>query len=158
MNLKTNHLYTIEERYFSEINDPYLKDNKNGERPYYILNSEKDNNILWVVPLSSKIKKYENLSALKKYQKQSCVGFHICKTSYRKQVFVIHDMFPVAKEFIKTEFTGRKVSTISICKKDKEIIEKKAQEVRNLAERGIKIIRTQPDILSIEKVIRQGVQ
>ena len=59
MEIKTGYLYHIKDEYFDKINDKELMINhKNGHSrlSYLAIN---DNDILWFIPLSSRIDKYQ---------------------------------------------------------------------------------------------------
>ena len=47
------------------VNDPYLKGNKEGNRPHYYCLEDADG-LYWMIPLSSKIEKYQKLMDKKK--------------------------------------------------------------------------------------------
>ena len=61
MKLQTGYIYHIKNEFFSFINDKKLMINhENGHsRPTYFV--IKNNNILWFIPLSSKVDKYEKI-------------------------------------------------------------------------------------------------
>lgn len=58
MEVKTGYIYHIKDDYFAKVNDKGLMINhENGHsRPTYF--TIKENDILWFIPLSSKIEKY----------------------------------------------------------------------------------------------------
>ena len=53
--------YIIKDEFFTEMNDPYLKGNKQGNRPHYYCFKDNEDGIFWVIPLSSRIEKYKKL-------------------------------------------------------------------------------------------------
>ncbi len=59
--IKTGYLYHIKDEYFDVINDERLMQNheKGKKRPTYFTIKEKD--ILWFIPVSSKIDKYSKI-------------------------------------------------------------------------------------------------
>ena len=80
MKIQTGYLYHIKDEFFDKINDKKLMINHdNGHsRPSYL--AIKDGNILWFIPLSTKIEKYkkEINKKTKKYGK--------CKTILVKEI------------------------------------------------------------------------
>ncbi|MDL2254627.1 hypothetical protein LJC49_11310 [Ruminococcaceae bacterium OttesenSCG-928-I18] len=50
-------LYVIKGRYYADFPDPCLMSNKGG-RPFYYCVEDKDG-LLWMIPISSKVEKYE---------------------------------------------------------------------------------------------------
>ena len=61
MEIQTGYLYHIKDEFFNKINDKGLMTNhENGHaRPTYF--TIKANDILWFIPLSSKVAKYQNI-------------------------------------------------------------------------------------------------
>ena len=61
MKVKTGYLYHIKDEYFDVANDENLMQNheRGKRRPTYF--TIKDKNILWFIPISSKIEKYQRI-------------------------------------------------------------------------------------------------
>lgn len=61
MEIKTGYLYHIKDEFFDRINDKWLMINhENGHsRPSYL--AIEDDNILWFIPLSTKVDKYKSI-------------------------------------------------------------------------------------------------
>ena len=61
MKIQTGYIYHIKDSFFKKVNSKGLMINhENGHaRPTYF--TIRDNNILWFIPLSSKIEKYKNI-------------------------------------------------------------------------------------------------
>ena len=61
MEIRTGYLYHIKDKYFDVVNDENLMQNhkKSNKKPIYF--TIKDKKILWVIPLSSKILKYQTI-------------------------------------------------------------------------------------------------
>ncbi len=151
MEIKENHMYTIKDKYFEDYPDPYLKNNKGENRPCYFAFEGNNQNILWVIPLSSKIEKFERLMKKKEEAGKPCDVVHICKIGSKKQAFVIQDMFPITKEYVQNEFNINQIPYKLADERDINIVEKKAKKIQMFHERGIKLLPTQPDVKKIEK-------
>lgn len=53
--MKENGCYIIKDSFFERFNDPYLKGNKDGNRPHYFCVKDYTyENLFWVIPLSSR--------------------------------------------------------------------------------------------------------
>lgn len=52
--------YIIKESFFEVMDDPYLKGNKEGNRPHYYCLEDTDG-LYWMIPLSSRIDKYRKI-------------------------------------------------------------------------------------------------
>lgn len=72
MEVKTGYIYHIKDDYFAKVNDKGLMINhENGHsRPTYFTIKEYD--ILWFIPLSSKIEKYKKIVENKEKKYGSC--------------------------------------------------------------------------------------
>ncbi len=53
--------YIIKEKFFEDMDDPYLKGNKAGNRPHYYCFEDTRTGIYLMIPLSSRIDKYERI-------------------------------------------------------------------------------------------------
>ncbi len=67
MKVETGYLYHIKDEFFDIVNDNLMVNHERGKkRPTYF--TIKDNDILWFIPLSSKIDKYQkNDKKIEKY-------------------------------------------------------------------------------------------
>ena len=102
MEIKTGYLYHIKDEFFDKINENKIMINhENGHsRPSYLAIKDKD--ILWFIPLSSKIDKYQKIvdKKIKKYGK--CSGIVICEIASKKEVVLIQNAFPTLEKYVKS--------------------------------------------------------
>lgn len=105
MEVQTGYLYHIKDEFFQKINAERLMINhENGHsRPSYL--AIKDNDILWFIPLSSKIEKYKIIMEKKKKKYGSCKTILIKKIAEREQVILIQNAFPTLEKYIKSKHT-----------------------------------------------------
>ena len=100
MEIKTGYIYHIKDEFFDKINDKGLMINhENGRaRPTYF--TIKDKNILWFIPLSSKVDKYQTIidKKIKKYG--SCRSIMISEIANKPSVILIQNAFPVLEKYI----------------------------------------------------------
>ncbi len=162
MQINIGCFYFIKDVFFKIIDDPELMQNKeNGnKRPcYYCFRSKKYNDIIWFIPVSTKIEKYQKIYN-KKIQKQIILGkrpsidtivFGDVANTY--SAFLIQNMFPVTKEYVKSQYTKNKVAIRLSNKLQTEIIYK-ANKVLNLYMHGMKNIIF-PDI---DRILEQLLQ
>ena len=137
--------YFIKDSFFDIIDDPELMKNKeNGnKRPcYYCFKSEKYDDIIWFVPVSTKVEKYQKIYN-KKIEKQIKLGknpsidtivFGNIANTY--SVFLIQNMFPTLEKYIEQEYKKAGIS-IKVPKVVKEEIDKKTRDIFALTNRGI---------------------
>lgn len=147
--------YIISDKFFEDFPDPYLKENKDENRPnYYCFKSENDE-IFWMIPVSSKIEKYKKI--IKHYETlgRKCIKVFIIEIAGREMAFLIQDMFPVTEEYIVREFTIKNIPLKLLDTSQIKEIEKRAKKVLALLRQGKKLLKTQPNVLEIEKALKQ---
>lgn len=144
--------YIIKDDFFELANDDYLKNNKEGNRPFFycMKDSDLEKDIYWMIPLSSRVSKYQKIIEEKCNQNKPCDGLYICKLPNGKEsVFLIQDIFPITEEYVEREFTLGGNHLILPYQDDIKEIEAKSKIVRNLIKRGVKLTPTSPDVRSI---------
>ena len=144
--------YILKDDFFELVNDPYLKNNKDGNRPFYycLEDATSTKTFYWMIPLSSRVTKYQQIIDEKERENKPCDGLYICSLPNGKDsVFLIQDIFPVTDQYIDREYTLGGNHLVLPYQDDIDIIEKKAKKVRNLIKRGIKLTPTSPDVKSI---------
>lgn len=99
-------LYIIKDQFFKDMNEPYLKGNKEQNRPHYYCFQDTDEGIYWMIPMSSKIEKFQKIVDAKLIQGKSCDVIHIAKLDNdKKSAFLIADMFPITEKYVEREYT-----------------------------------------------------
>ena len=148
MQINIGYFYFIKDIFFEIINDKELMQNKEkgNKRPcYFCFKSKKYDNIIWFIPVSKKIEKYQEIYK-NKIQKQIKLGkkpsidtivFGDVANTY--SAFLIQNMFPVTKEYIESQYIKNKVPIRLSNKLQMEIIYK-ANKVLNLYNHGMKNI------------------
>lgn len=120
MEIQTGYLYHIKDEYFDLINDKGLMINheKGHSRPSYLAIKEKD--ILWFIPLSSKVDKYKKIidSKIKKYG--SCKTILIKRIAGKEQVLLLQNAFPTIEKYVKSKHSidGRYIRISSYIEKE----------------------------------------
>lgn len=148
--MKKTGFYIIEDDFFAEVNDPYLKGNKEQNRPHYYCFEDSENGIYWMIPLSSRIDKYQRIIDKRLAAGKPCDTLYIVELdNNRKNVFLIQDIFPITADYIKREYTIAGNPMMLTSEHVAREIEKRARRVVGLLKRGIKFTPTQPDIAAI---------
>lgn len=145
-------LYIVKEKIFTDMNESFLKFNKEENRPHYYCFQDKKTGLFWLIPLSKKIDKYRKIIQSKEAKGKPCDILHILKLDNGKEsVFLIQDMFPITENYIEREYTinGNHLRVTS--EHAAKTINRKAKKVLSLLKRGIKFTPTQPDVMKIEK-------
>ena len=116
---------------------------ENGHsRPSYLAIKDKD--ILWFIPLSTKIQKYQDIinKKIKKYG--SCKTILIKKIADKEQVILIQNAFPTLEKYVKSKHTiNDKIVKISKYIQ-KEILDD-FQYMLSLKEEGLNLFFTDID-------------
>lgn len=154
--MKDNKLYFIKEEYFKKYSNERLSKNKSqdeaGEhnRPCYY--AFKENEILWMIPISSKCEKYQKLydKAIARYKTCDAISFVYIKGN--RNVALIQNMIPVSEKYIDKIYTyaGTDIP-IELNDKNKREINAKARKALRFARIGKSLTLT--PILELEKQI-----
>lgn len=144
MKIETGYLYHVKDEFFDKVNSSNVMINhENGHsRPSYLAIKEKD--ILWFIPLSSKVEKYQKIINLKENKYGSCKTILIKKIAGKKQVILIQNAFPIIKKYIKNRHTisGKEIVVSSAVKR--EIIND-FKYILSLKESGLNLFFTDID-------------
>jgi len=145
--------FIIEDKFFDEFPDPYLKGNKNENRPHYYC-FKSDDGLYWLIPTSSRYEKYQKIIDKRIKNGKPADFLYVAKLDNGViNAFLIGDMFPVTKEYIKREykFNGNQLKITS--ENIGNQIEKQAKVVLGLLRKGYKFSPTQPDAIKIEQAL-----
>ena len=142
--------YVIKESFFVDMDDPYLKGNKEGNRPHYYCFEDACAGIYWMIPMSSRIDKYKKIIDKKAMEGKPCDILHIVKLpNGRETTFLIQDMFPITEEYIEREYRIAGNHMMIISEHVIKAVEQKARKVVAMLKRGVKFTPTQADVISI---------
>lgn len=148
MQINVGYFYFIKDEFFEVVDDKELMKNKESgsQRPcYYCFKSRVNDKIMWFIPVSTKIEKYQKIYD-KKIEKQIKLGknpsvdtivFGYVSNVY--SAFLIQNMFPVTEQYIENQYIRNNVTIRLSNKLQKEIIEK-ANKVLTLYNNGMKNI------------------
>lgn len=159
--MEENKLYFIKEEYFNTYKCDDTAKNKvsdeQGEhnRPCYY--AFKDENIYWMVPISSQVEKYDGIynKSIKKYGE--CVGISFVYIKGNKNVALLQNMIPVTEKYIDKLYTYTGTNNpIELNEKKKKEINAKARKIVRFARRNIKMTFT--PIMDIEKQLLEELE
>lgn len=141
MQVESGKFYFIKDEFFELFKNYELMQNKeNGnKRPCYFCFKDTENpNIIWFVPISSKVEKYKRIYDNKIKNRKKVYNFVFGKVLGEEKAFLIQNMFPTKEEYIEEKYkTNKKDVEITIALQ-KEVIET-ASNVIKLAKKGINI-------------------
>ena len=148
--MKKTGFYIIKNEFFTDMNDPYLKGNKDENRPHYYCFEDAADGIYWMIPLSSRVEKYQRIIDKRLASGKPCDTLYIAELdNNRKSAFLIQDIFPITQDYIEREYTIAGNHMMLTSEHTARDIEKRAKKVVGLLKRGIRFMPTQPDIPAI---------
>lgn len=100
MKVKTGYLYHIKDEYFDVVDDDSLMQNheKGKKRPTYFTIKDKD--ILWFIPVSSKVDKYKKIINKKIERYGFCNTITIRKIADNEAAILFQNAFPTLEKYI----------------------------------------------------------
>lgn len=141
MIIEDGKFYFIKDDFFELFKEYKLMKNKeNGnKRPcYFCFKDNRDDRIIWFVPISSKYEKYKKIYEDKKKKQKRVYNFVFGEVVGKKAVFLIQNIFPTTEKYILEKYmTENKDVKISLKMKNKVIA--RAKQIVHMADRGINI-------------------
>jgi hypothetical protein len=100
MKIEAGYLYHIKDDYFDFVNDDSLMQNheRGKKRPTYF--TIRDKNILWFIPISSKIDKYSKIIDNKIAKYGFCNTIIIRKIADEDAAILLQNAFPILEKYI----------------------------------------------------------
>ena len=146
--MKKSGFYVIKDKFFEDMEEPYLKGNKSGNRPHYYCFEETCAGVYWMIPMSSKVDKYMKIIDKKVSVGKPCDILHIVKLpNDRETTFLIQDMFPITEAYIEREYRIAGNHMVLASEHVIKEVEQKARKVVAMLKRGVKFTPTQPDVI-----------
>ena len=120
MKVETGYLYFLKDEFYTMIDDETVMSNKGRghSRPTYFV--IRDGNILWFIPLSKQVKKYQAILKDKKARNKSLDYILIRKISGNNSVILIQNAFPTLEKYIDKIYTrnGKPIVVASTLQKE----------------------------------------
>ena len=154
MEIITGNFYFVSDAFFLKVDDPSLKINyKTTQRPHYFALRDKTTSLLWLVPCSTKVEKFERIIEKRKQYNRPNDTIKIVTIQDRKMVLLLQDMFPSTESYITNQYIrggqAVRIADVNVVAD----IERSARRVVILLKRGVHFTPTQPDVLKIEKMM-----
>lgn len=158
MKIEEGKFYFLKDCFFEKMKDSNLSNNKdNGnKRPcYYCFRDKKKGELLWFIPISSKVDKYKEIykEKLKRYKRVDTLVFG--KVSGEERVFLIQNMFPTIEEYIEEVYV-RKNNKVTVTNTLEREIKEKANLILEIVHRGKKVVF--PDVIKMEGILLKELQ
>jgi len=142
------HFYFLKPEYSQQFANPKFMNNNEHNRPYFCAFTD-GNDIYWLIPISSKVDKFERIynDKIKRYGKCDTIDF--CHVLGRKKAVLIQNMCPVTKDYILNEYLDPHNIPVQLCDKVRKRIIHKAKKVLSLQRQGIDLLFG--DVFAIRK-------
>ena len=150
--IQAGYVYHIKDSYFDLAQDDKLMRNyeSGAYRPtYYCLKDEKTG-LLWVIPMSSRVDKYNAVIAKDVERYGKCLKILVARYGDGESAFLFQNMFPILSKYINHIHTVAGVP-MAVNPAVQKIITSHFKEVLRLYRRGIKMVF--PDIIRLEKLM-----
>ena len=141
----------VKDEYFKDYPHPQHMDNKNETRPYY-LTIRADDGIMWLIPISHQVSKYQNKILKYENRNRKCVLYYIAKFIGEDRAFLIGNAIPVSEKYIKKPFTVKNVPYVLQSESDRKEILSRLKKYLSLVRHGK--LKPAVDILSIESALK----
>jgi len=154
--MDVGHFYFISDQYFVDFPDQYLMNNKetmNGKkhgRPCFYSFCDINQLIYWVIPISSKTTKFQNIyeSKIKKYG--ACDTIVFGDVLGKQKAFLIQNMCPITSRYVLSEYIDPRANLpVRIDGALEKKLIQKAKMILALVRKGSNLVF--PDVLKIEE-------
>lgn len=156
MKVEKGKFYFIKDEFFELVKDKELCTNKeNGnKRPcFYCFKDKNDQNLIWFIPISSKLEKYKKIYH-KKMERTGVVDTIVFGyVEGEQRAFLIQNMFPTTEKYIVQKYIRQNRDVVINEKLNREI-QVKANKILTLVEKGYDRI-VFPDIIAIKNILLQ---
>ncbi|MDR1616861.1 MAG: hypothetical protein LBR98_07615 [Syntrophomonadaceae bacterium] len=150
--VKPGYVYHIKDIYFNIAKDDRLMRNyENGSyRPAYFCIKDEKTSLLWVIPMSSRVEKYEMYIQKDINRYGECLKIVTGKYAGINAVFLLQNMFPILPKYID-HIHLIKNNPVPVDTRLQTIIARNFRELLRLHRKGVKIVF--PDITRLEKLM-----
>lgn len=102
MEIRQGYSYHIKDIFFELIKDAKLMENKENDnyRPHYYAVKDLNNNMLWMIPISSQVEKYQKIINKKVQKYGKCNTIIIGIFGGKKNAFLIQNAFPISEKYL----------------------------------------------------------
>ena len=147
--MKSGFFYFIKDEFYESLPDCGLMYNKDGEmrkRPCCYCFKWKD--YFWMIPISSRVEKYEKIYNHKLEKRGYCDTILFGYVNGRRSAFLIQNAFPVTEKYIQEQYLVENGTVpVSVNKKTAAALNAKVRKVVRLYEKGITITLTNFDAI-----------
>ena len=145
MKIQTGYLYHIKDEFFDIVNDENLMTNheRGKKRPTYFTIKDKD--ILWFIPLSSKVDKYKKIVNKKIEKYGVCNSILIKDILGNESAILIQNAFPTLEKYIDHAHILNNGKPAKVISSTRDEILDNFKQMINLKKKGLNFFFTDID-------------
>lgn len=152
MIFQDGYVYHIKDEFFAKVQDDKLMQNKEGGnfRPTYFCLRDLKTSLLWMIPMSSRVDKYQALYEKQKRKYGKCITIVLGQFDDRPAAFLLQNMFPTTEKYLDHIHT-KNDNPVPVNTVIQQVIRSDFQQIRQLLRRNVKIVF--PDVQKIENIM-----
>ena len=153
--MNKGNFYFLNDQYFYDFPDEKLMTNKEiiggkiHDRPCFLTFQDPATKLYWMIPFSSRVDKFKEVYQKKIIKSKRCDTIVFGEVLGYEKAFLIQNMCPATKKYIKNEYIDSKNIPVKIDGALENKILLKAKKVLALQRKGVNLIF--PDVLKIEQ-------
>ena len=150
--IKPGYVYHIKDLYFNTVKDDKLMRNheSGAYRPTYFCLKDEKTGLLWVIPMSRRIDKYQAVIDKDVKMHGRCIKILIGEYANRQNAFLLQNMFPILPKYIDHIHMIQQ-NPVPVSQHLQTVLDRNFRDILRLHKRGAKVIF--PDILRLEKLM-----
>ena len=150
--IKLGYVYHIKDLYFETVKDDRLMRNHEGDayRPTYFCLKDEKTGLLWVIPMSLRVEKYQAFVDKDTLRHGKCLKIHIAEYANRLNAFLFQNMFPILPKYIDHIHMIQQ-NPVPVSQRLQTVFNRNFRDIMRLHKRGAKVIF--PDINRLEKMM-----
>lgn len=134
------HFYFLNDQYAKDFPNPHFMNahkDENHNRPCFCAFA--DNDVFWLIPISSRVDKFERIYNQKIARYGKCDTIDFCEILGHRKAVLLQNMCPVTDRYIKNEYINDG-APVQINHKDRKKLISKAKKVVALQKKGLNLI------------------
>jgi len=146
------YVYHIKDSYFEVAKDDKLMRNHEGGayRPTYFCLKDEKTELLWVIPMSTRVDKYQAIIDKDIERHGKCLKIHIGEYANKPNAFLFQNMFPIVPKYISHIHTIQQ-NPVPVSQNLQTMLDRNYRDILRLHKRGAKVIF--PDINRLEELM-----
>lgn len=153
MKVKTGYIYHIKNEYFDVVDDENLMTNHERGKKLPTYFTIKDKDILWFIPLSSKVEKYRKIINSKVNKYGRCDTILIREILGKDSVILLQNAFPILEKYIDHAHLLDNGKPAKVVESLKDEILQKFRYLMKLKSKGVNLFFT--DIDKIKNIMEK---